>query len=77
MSRKVEAEIQAQIDKMRKEYMTHTEYTERLLKSIDDLLRANAKLQQENRELLLDKVAADAEVYVLQGDIKELLQRNT
>jgi len=57
--------------------MTHEEYTERLLKSIDDLLRANAKLQQENRELLLDKVAAAAEVYFLQGDIKELLQRNT
>jgi len=41
MSRKVEAEIQAQIDKMRKEYMTHAQYVNELLERIDCLKRVN------------------------------------
>jgi len=43
MSRKVEAAIQAQIDKMRKEYMTHAQY-------VNELLERNERLKQVNDE---------------------------
>jgi len=54
MSRKVEAEIQAQIDKMRKEYMTVNELLERIerLKQVNDEQAAVLTACQDENERL-------------------------